>query len=261
MSPRLFPVFAWLRHWLLEVDEHSIHAPFLYELYTTVIRGATDTGLFSEIENYRHGLLANQNPIEVTDLGGGSKHFNSHLRTIAAIAATSPATVKQAQFYYRLAHFRQPASIIELGTSFGLSTLYLARAIPGPVYTLEGSPAIAAIAQLQFDFLKQTNIRLREGNIDETLPRLLDELPQVDFVLMDANHRLEPSVRYFEWLARKSKSHTVIIVDDIHASAEMEAAWNHMRQHELVYVNVDLFHIGLLIFDPALHKQSLVASL
>ncbi len=261
MKARFFPIKAWLRHWLLAVDEHSIHAPFLYELYTTVVRAKADLSAFADVEAYRAGLLANQQTIAVTDLGSGSKHFRSHQRAIGAIAATSPASALQAHFYFRLATFRKPKSIIELGTSFGITTFYLARATPGRVYTLEGSPAIAAIAQLQFEHLGQKNIELREGNIDDTLPRLLDELPQVDFAVIDANHRLEPTVRYFDALARKSKSHTVLIVDDIHASAEMEAAWNYARHHELVYVDIDLFHCGLLFFDPSLHKQSLVARL
>jgi predicted O-methyltransferase YrrM len=261
MSSRLFPVFAWFKHWLLEVDEHSIHAPFLYELYTNVIRAKSNPNDFTDIETYRAGLLANRHMLTVPDLGAPSTHFVTSQRSISAIAATSPAAPAQAQFYFRLAHFRQPKSILELGTSFGISTLYLARAIAGPVYTLEGHAEIAAIAQLQFDYLHASHVHLREGNINDTLPRLLDDLTHLDFVLMDANHRYEPTVTYFEWLARKSYASTVIVVDDIHASAEMEAAWNHIRQHELVYVNVDLFHCGVLFFDPALHKQSLVASL
>lgn len=261
MTSRLHSARAWLNHWLLAVDEHSIHAPFLYELFTNVIRSKPDFTAFADVEAYRRGLLANKQFIDVTDLGGGSKHFRSPQRAIGAIAATSPASPEQAHFYFRLAAFRKPKTIIELGTSFGISTLYLARATPGRVFTFEGSYGIASIAQLQFDHLGQKNIELRDGNIDDALPRLLDEITQVDFAVLDANHRYEPTVRYFEALARKSKTHTVLVLDDIHASADMEAAWNYARRHELVYVDVDLFHCGLLFFDPSLHKQSLVARL
>lgn len=258
---RAFPIWARVRHWLLEVDEHSVHAPFLYELLTTVVHVRPDFAPFADIEVYRSGLLANPDYLEVQDLGSGSRYFASTERAIAKIAATSPATPEEAHFYFRLATFRKPKTILELGTSFGISTLYLARATTGVVHTFEGSPAIAAVAMRQFESLHQKNIKLHEGNLDSTLPRVLDNLTQVDMAILDANHRYEPTLRYLEALVRKSKAHTVIIIHDIHASREMEAAWNKARHHELVYVDVDLFFCGLLFFDPVLHKQSLVASL
>lgn len=256
-----FPVRARVRHWLLEVDEHSIHTPFLYELFSTVVHVRPDFADFADIENYRSELLASEEVLNVNDLGSGSKHFTTALRAISEIAATSPAAAHEGHFYYRLARFCKPKSILELGTSFGISTLYLARAVAGRVHTIEGSETIAALANAQFRKLGQTNIRLHVGNIDDLLPNLLDQMPQVDLAVIDANHRYEPTVRYFEALARKSKSHTVIILHDIHASAEMEAAWNDVRRHELVYVDIDLFCCGLLFFDTALQKQSLIASL
>jgi predicted O-methyltransferase YrrM len=255
---RLHLVFAWLRHWLLRVDEHSIHSPFFYELYTRVIRAKPDFSPFADVENYRRALLANPHAIEVTDLGSGTPHFSTIRRPIAAIAATSPAPPARAHLYYRLAAFFKPKIAVELGTSFGLSTLYLQRAVTGTIYTIEGCPAIAAIAQLQFEHARISNIKLIEGAIDEQLPRLLDALPAVDFALIDANHRFEPTVRYFLALLRKSRPATVLIVDDIHQSPEMEKAWNTIRRHELVYANVDLFSCGLLFLDPGLNRQSWV---
>jgi len=251
---------AWLRHWLLRVDDHSIHSPFFYEFYTRVIKVKPDYTAFADIENFRSALLANQNPIEVTDLGAGSKHFSSRMRPLAAVAATSPAPAAQAHFYYRLAAFFKPKITIELGTSFGLSTQYIQRGTPGVIYTFEGCPAIAAIAHLQFDYVGLNTIKLIEGDIDERLPHVLDQLPQVDFALLDANHRYEPTVRYFNALLRKSKPGTVMVVDDIHGSREMETAWNTLRKNELVHTDVDLFSCGLLFFDPAVTKQSWICS-
>ena len=35
--PSLYQVKTFLHHWLHEVDEHSIHSPFFYDLYSRVV--------------------------------------------------------------------------------------------------------------------------------------------------------------------------------------------------------------------------------
>ena len=52
------------------------------------------------------------------------------------------------EFYCQIsAEFGRPF-IIELGTSFGISAMYLAAAIPDTtVYTMEGCPAVSEIAK------------------------------------------------------------------------------------------------------------------
>lgn len=77
--------------------------------------------------------------------------------------------------------------IVEVGTSFGVSTLYLAAAVRanggGTVIATEYEPAKAAAARANFAAAGLSNlIDLREGDLRETLKVI--EGP-VDFVLMD----------------------------------------------------------------------------
>ena len=75
---------------------------------------------------------------------------------------------------------------------------------------------------------------------------------------MDANHRYEPTIRYFELLLKKVHEKSVLIVDDIHHSCDMEKAWKEMQRHRLVYGSADLFRCGILFFDPSLNKQHVI---
>ena len=49
----------------------------------------------------------------------------------------------------------------------------------------------------------------------------------------------------------KSDEHTVLIFDDIHWSAEMERAWEFIKNADSVTLTIDLFFIGLVFFRKA----------
>ena len=93
----------------------------------------------------------------------------------------------KARFCYSLCRALNAKRIVECGTSFGVSTLYLAAAIRdnggGTVIATEYEPAKAAIARAHFAQAGLSEVvDLREGDLRETLKRI--EGP-VDFLLMD----------------------------------------------------------------------------
>jgi predicted O-methyltransferase YrrM len=261
-ASRLFQAKAYLHHWLRVVDEHSIHSPYFFDFYDKVIceKGAPPR-LFDDIEALRDRLLKNDTLLEVHDLGAQSQHFNSAQRTIARITKTSTVPPAYCRLLFRLIHYINATQIVELGTSMGLTTLYLGLKPDARVVTFEGSQSLISVALTHFEYFNKKNIRLIEGNIDQTLPEYLLKPAKIDFVFIDANHRYEPTVHYFNWLLKRIANKGVIVVDDIHYSGEMAKAWNEIRHHELVYASMDLFRCGILFFDPALHRQHYICSL
>ena len=65
---------------------------------------------------------------------------------------------------------------------------------------MEGSVAIAGVAQRNVDQLGLQNVQLIRGNFDETLVSVIQTQLQLDFVYIDGNHRKEPTLRYFDQL-------------------------------------------------------------
>jgi predicted O-methyltransferase YrrM len=254
--PDLFPIRAYITHWLDAVDDHSIHSPFFFEFFKIVYDKNPIWG-GDEIEEVRKKLLSNIFPIEYQELGSG-KPSASGKEKLSVIANRSLAKPELASLYARIIKYLKAETVIELGTSLGITTLYLALRNEAQVITLEGNKAVADIAITNFEFFDKKNISVVHGNIDQTLKEALFNMRRVDFALVDANHRYEPTMRYFDLISKRVKEKSIVVIDDIHHSAEMDKAWNEIRKHELVYGSIDLFRCGILFFEPSLGKQHFV---
>jgi predicted O-methyltransferase YrrM len=249
-------LFRYLKHYFSAGNEHGLHSPFVYELYSQTIRPKKDYYVFSEIENLRKELLNSKEKITVKDFGAGSKVEKGNIRSVSSIAKNSEKSPRMAQLIFKLVNHFQPDVLIDLGTSLGITTIYESFAREEAlIYTFEGCPATAEIARKNFGRLKRKNIRLIEGNIDQTLPDILKQIPKIDFVFFDANHRFEPTLRYFNTCLEKTHEDSIFVFDDIHWSDEMEQAWEKIKADERVTLTIDLFYIGLVFFRKKQPKQ------
>lgn len=252
---RFFQLKSYFNHWLNAVDTHSIHSPFFFDFYNKVIKTDKDSSEFQVIEVIRKKLLASHKIITVKDLGARSSQFTNENRPLSKIAASSLSPASFARLYSRIIRYQDARQVIELGTSLGITTLYLAHQDTIQVTTFEGNAAMIEVARTHIEFLRKQNIQLIEGNIDTTLADFLLTPVKIDFALMDANHRYEPTIRYFNLLTRRMAEKGIIVMDDIYYSEEMNQAWKEISNHPLVYGSIDLFRCGLLFFDPALNRQ------
>lgn len=178
-------------------------------------------------------MLGNESIIEVDDFGAGSVKGLKKQRVVQQIAASSLKPKKYAQLLHRLVKYFESKEVLELGTSLGITTSYLASAAKqSQVTTLEGAASIAALAQQTFDTLQLKNIKTVTGNFDETLQTVTNK--DYDFIFIDGNHRKEPTLRYFSQLIPCVHNNSVMVFDDIHWSKEMEETWKKSRSmHQL----------------------------
>lgn len=201
-------------------------------------------------------MLEDQTYLDIHDLGAGSQVLKSSRRKVSQIARSSGISPKKGKLLFRLVNHFQPQLIIELGTSLGLSALYMGSALKtNQLYSFEGCPQLANRARQGFASLGLNNIEIREGDISEKLPELLKEIPGIDFAYLDANHQYQPSIDYFELLLGQVQTQTVLVMDDIYWSAGMQKAWKHIIAHPQVSLSLDLFEIGLLFFMPRKQKE------
>jgi predicted O-methyltransferase YrrM len=239
---------------------HGIHSPFVYELIREVFNDDRDYYAYKLIETVKKNMLEDQRVLDVHDLGAGSGKKTNKKKTVCEIARNVVSEQKFGRLLFRLANFYRARVIMELGSSIGISTAYLASAdAASKVVAMEGSSVIAGIAHETFQKLKLNNISQSTGNFEKTLSGEIERNPPSDLVFIDGNHRKKPVLEYFEKFLNKISASSLIIIHDIHWSREMEEAWEIIQRDPRVKMSIDIFSAGLVFFrDEFKVKQQFV---
>lgn len=255
MKRRFTFIFRYIKFLCKAKGRHSIHSPFVFDLYENCILKKTENIIFNKIENQRQKLLKDKSIIHIQDFGTGDNRD----KNIAEIVRHSSKPLNQVKLFYRLAAYISPETIIELGTSAGISTMYLSAACPEKkVITIEGSPEIAAIAENNFKLLSFENIDLIIDTFENAFPALNKKIINPAFIFIDGNHTKEATLRYFNHYISIIDKQSVMIFDDIYWSNGMMEAWTEIKKHPDVIVTIDLFAFGIVFFKTGLTKQDFI---
>ena len=274
MYSRLRLAQKYLRYYFTAANGrgHGIHSPFVYEFVRRVLCDRSEDPAFAAIEGLRRRLMRDASVLEVEDMGAGSAdgrvgaeegttggvEDRTRARRVAEMALRAAKPPRLGRLLFRLARYYQPAVVVELGTSLGLSTAYLGAGAGmrvtegegmqrGRMWTIEGSAVVAERAAGHLASLGLEAVEVVTGNFDAVLEPLLERVGPVDLAFVDGNHRYEPTMRYFDVLMRHSGPAAILVFDDIHWSGEMEQAWAEIKADPRVMMTIDLFFFGLVV--------------
>ena len=283
----LYRAKTWLRHQLTawNTGGEGVHSPYLFEWVRMVMMDKNSFYIWGEIERCREKMLRDERELEFVDYGSAIKSRSLEngskaacrlefrdMRRVCDIARRSLAKRKYAQMLSRLVNWLGAShslengsgtacslefrglTIVELGTSLGVTTAYMAAMDSrNRVVTFEGCEVVANIAKENWKALNINNIECRIGKID--VEQLARDIEHLDVAFIDANHTYEGTCKYFDVLAGKVREKSVIVVDDIHHSEEMEEAWKAICADERVTSTIDLYQMGLVFFDKHYWKR------
>ena len=256
---RLGFILNYLIYRYKSVNEHGVHSPFVFELLLSTIYNKKKFYAYLPIEKLRGNLSLSRQEITCIDLGAGSAVNNQTTKSVQTILHAAAKPPKYSQLLFRLINQFQPETILELGTSLGISSAYMASAnSKSQLITIEGCKEVAAVAKKNFKELELKNIEQVVGNFDEVLPDVLKNIPQLDFVFFGGNHRKQPTLNYFKQCLEKANEQSVFVFDDINWSDEMKEAWQEIKNHEKVTVTIDLFFMGIVFFRKEQVKEHFV---
>lgn len=229
---------------------HGLHSPFVYKLVETLIedKGCTFAA-FETLNGLRRQLRNDSTWLTIEDFGAGSNVLKSNKRKVKDIARYGITRKRFSEFYFKLINYFDYRYVVELGTSLGLNTLYLAKAGNQPtVFSIEGSAALQTYARELINRQGVKNVQLVSGSFDDQFPLVLKQLPALDFLLVDGNHTYEATLRYFNMALPFVHERTLMVFDDIYWSKGMKRAWTEIKAHPRVSVSLDFYYCGLVFF-------------
>ncbi|KAI0976626.1 O-methyltransferase [Xylaria arbuscula] len=218
--------------------------------------------------NKPNGVLSALNPLKVKGAAGDAAAQADYQRQFDDLMRDKMIALEQdkALFVYHLCRTLSATRIVEAGTSFGLSTIYLALAVGQNASRLDPEQKKAAkVIATEYESSKialarqhwkeagdevEPWIELREGDLRQTLA---SDLPaDIDFVLFDIwTPMVLPTLRLLEPNLKKG---AVIVTDNVTSSADGYRDFHeYIEAHRSAYRTLVLPYSGGLeytVYDP-----------
>jgi len=225
---------------------YGVHSPFVFDLITNVIEEKCAYYSYADVSRIR------------TQLSKNNGFVNYRGKRISVKKAVQRFCIlrKEGEFLFRLTNRYKPRKILAIGSSLGLTPLYLSRYNSlVQCITLECESDFAEIAAHLLNKEANPLLQIRTGLYHELLPESLSQLKQVDCLFISKDIGINDSETIFEQCLPFVHDKTVCVWAGIHSSSEKVHHWKQICQHPKVTVAVDLFQLGLLFFQPKLHKR------
>jgi len=257
MFNKIHQIFHFVYHFLKAKRKgHGVHSPYAYKLCEEVFYNNNPFYDFIRFAKTKKELLNDETILTVVDMGAGSNTFKNNRRKIKTIVSIGISSQKQSQILYRLINFLQIKNAIELGTSIGLNSMYMAAAAPkSKIISIEGDSQLFNFARDLSKKNEITNIEFVNARFDDVLPYLLSEIEELDLIYIDGNHTYDATLKYYEMAKTKRHNTSVFIFDDIYWSAGMTASWKKIQQDNAVTMTIDLFYFGMVFFNPQIKEK------
>jgi len=254
-------ILRYIRYLTLSKTRYNIHSKFVFDFVNNILRDKKDYEDYNKLWEIRNHQSESNDTIETVDFGSGAKgkKYRTKVLSLGKIVRLRSHSQSRLQLLYRISRYYKPKNILEFGTSTGISASYIKSGNPeGKMITMEGCANLASKAHEAFEKLGLKNIEVAEGSFESNLEKVLEKFDTLDFVFFDGNHRMEPTMSYYESCAKLLNENSIFVFDDIHWSQGMESAWNSIKKDDRVSVTIDLFWFGIVFFRKGIEKQDFV---
>lgn len=255
-KPAILRLLRFLQFYRHAITRYQLHAPEAYAIATAMLNDTRWYYSFRDIERIRKALLRSKMRYTRTDYGSGGVKKRQYTVRLADVARRSASSPRKGQQLFKLVQLLRPKTILELGTSIGIGTMYLASSMrSGTTLSLEGCPETAAIARRNLSLLGVSRTEVLDGPFEVNLAPVLEAIQTLDFIYFDGNHRLEPTLHYLETCLPYCTDHAVLVFDDIYWSEEMHTAWEKIKLHPRVRMTLDFYDFGVVSLNPTIRTQ------
>ena len=226
---------------------HGVHSPFAFNFITNIVEEKFPYYIFEDIEKRRAELLSCMDTVEFLSSKGNLKK-----KTIAEITSKETQSDKYGAFLFRLVNFSQSKSILQIGGSTGMMSLYLATPSKDiRCVVLEDRAELAPVIQKQCKSLNLPNVSVEIGEYMSTLEEVLKKQDYFDLVFLNTirNSELTRSI-----LDRHIKTR-FLVVDNIRKDKKSKALWQMVMDNPHAKITIDLYYLGIALFEGKFYKK------
>ncbi len=227
---------------------HHVHSPSLYKFAQATLQNNVPKEQVRQSTRLRHHWLNTHLELDYEDLGGTSRRSKKIvLSKRAKIIGTTP---RKGKILHNIATWSQAKNILELGTGFGLSTSYLAEALPSAqILSIDGNHRLNQLTRVKLQELYGDRITVSDAKFETALLEMAGTETRYDLVLIDGDHRSSALRQNVEQILPLLNDRAVIVFDDIYWSADTKMFWEEFRTKILRGATVDLFDYGIYFHD------------
>ena len=218
----------------------GIHSPYLFRLISDVLEGTCPYYCFDQIESTR--------PLLKKEL----KTFHKNNKTDAFCG----------QILFRLIQDAQSRILLEIGTTAGLETQYMAfSSQKAKCVSITDSVELAEVLQNNNEKKGLKNIELKILESGETLESRINQLDSIDFVYFNESVGILTMADLFNQCLLKKNNGSIFVLNKIHVDSEKKKVWKKIQMYPDVRVTLDLYDLGIVLFNPNLEKNNYVIRL
>lgn len=199
---------------------HGIHSPFVFSLITKVIEEKRPYYLYKDIQN---------------------------------ILDDSPEITKKVTKYnllnFRIVNYFNAKNIIELGSGYGLNTLFLTA-------PLSSSKCIVVEKSARKKIIAENLYKKWNRNIIVHENLVSDIKEKQDCIYINLNYYEASYEEFISQLLPLVSENSFIIIKGIRTKKHHQTLWRKLKILKEVTVLLDLYNMGILFFNTKYHKRN-----
>jgi predicted O-methyltransferase YrrM len=233
----------------------GVHSPFVFNLISKVIDERNPYYSFENIELVRLGFKFDETIIQYKDIISQKNKKTSIGNAIYKNTLSS----KKGALLFRLANYFKAKNILQIGSGMGIPTLYLTSYSSNiNCLVLESEESFSDVAKRVIKKGSNKDIEVMTGEYTATLQETLLKLKNIDIVYFDTHKDSDTSYKLFEQCLKYTKANSIFIINGIKANKNSRELWKKICDNDKVTVSIDIYSMGIVVFNPKLHKKNYI---
>jgi len=252
LSAKIHALKHYLKYALFSKGKFKTHSPFVFAFITEILEDKS-----SEYKLLRDKLnrYYQENKIQVStegNAGEGSQSLGKRTMSASSFSNKVGLPPKYGKVLHGLIRENNIHSVIELGTSLGISTSYLSSHAAVNVKTIEANKEVLDVTRQAYQEIGNSkSIHFIHAWFDTVLDDLCKAGLANTLIFIDGDHNKEALIRYFNSCLPFIEESTILVFDDIYWSEGMTDSWHEIFQHKKVKLSIDIFRMGIVFFKQS----------